>query len=142
MKSISSRAIAAFMTLVFVTPVCAGVAVIGNRSLGVNSLSLSDVSRIYLGKSSVLGDGTYVIPIDQSVGTAARDAFYANVIKMTEVQAKAYWARVIFTGKGQPPQQESSDSAVKELVAQNPSFIGYIDESAVDGQVKVLARVK
>jgi ABC-type phosphate transport system substrate-binding protein len=90
-----------------------------------------------LGKKKDLG-GVSVVPIDQGEGNPARTDFYANVIKKSEAQLKSYWSRLIFTGKGQAPQVVGGDAEVKNMVANNPNIIGYIDEGAVDGTVKVI----
>ncbi len=116
----------------------ADVVVIGNKNMPVSSMSQDEIYRIYLGKTKFLSSGVKVIPVDQQNGSAARDKFYSTVIKKSEPEVKSYWSRVIFTGQGNPPIQESDDAAVKDLVAKNPNCIGYIDKSAVDNSVKVL----
>lgn len=102
------------------------------------SISVDDLRRIYLGKGATLADGTAVVPVDQATGTPSRQAFYTRFIDKTESQVTAYWSRLIFTGKGQPPQAVGDDAAVKKWVAGHPDAIGYIDDSAVDASVKVL----
>jgi ABC-type phosphate transport system substrate-binding protein len=52
---------------------------------------------------------------------------------------KAHWSKIVFTGRGQPPRQASNASEAKKLIAENPNAIGYIDHSAVDASVRVLA---
>lgn len=116
----------------------AEVVVITNKAMPVSNLSQEEVYRIYLGKSKFLSNGSKVIPVDQRVGSPARNKFYSDVIKKSDTEMKSYWARVIFTGQGNPPIQESDDNAVKELVSKNPNCIGYIDRSAVDNSVKVV----
>lgn len=53
-------------------------------------------------------------------------------------QIKATWAKLLFTGKGNPPKEVSGNAEVKKFVAGNPAAIGYIDKAAVDGSVKVV----
>jgi hypothetical protein len=43
---------------------------------------------------------------------------------------------MLFTGRGQPPREAPDNAAVRKLVADNPSLIGYIDRSALDASVK------
>ncbi|HLO93975.1 MAG TPA: phosphate ABC transporter substrate-binding protein, partial [Burkholderiaceae bacterium] len=68
--------------------------------------------------------------------------FYAQVAGRSEAQIKAYWSRMVFTGKGAPPQEVGDGAAVKKLLANNPNLVGYIDAAQVDGSVKVLAEIK
>lgn len=112
------------------------VVVVGSNS-PIGASNEGDVVKAFLGKKKDLG-GVSVVPVDQGEGNAARNDFYANVVKKSEAQLKSYWSRLIFTGKGQAPQVLGGDAEVKNMVATNPNIIGYIDESAVDGSVKVI----
>ena len=67
-----------------------------------------------------------------------RDDFYNKVTGKSAAQMKAYWSKIIFTGKGQPPKEVADNAAVKKLVADSPSAIGYIDKSALDSSVKAV----
>lgn len=116
----------------------AEIVVIANRNLPATSLSRNEISRIYLGKSKFLPGGTKVVPIDQRSGSATREKFYNDLFNKSESEMKAYWSRVIFTGQGYPPIQESSDQAVLETVATNPNCLGYIDRASLNDSVKVL----
>lgn len=116
----------------------AEVAVIVSSSNANSKLDQDTISRIYLGKSKNFPDGTQAVPVDQNAGTASRKAFNSTVLGKSSSQLKAYWSRLIFTGKGTPPKESGDDAAVKELVAKNPNLIGYIDDSAVDDSVKVV----
>lgn len=119
----------------------AEVVVITNKAMPVSSMSQEEVYRIYLGKTKFLSNGLKVIPVDQRVGSPARNKFYSEIIKKSDTEMKSYWARVMFTGQGNPPIQESDDNSVKELVSKNPNCIGYIDRGAVDNSVKVVFSV-
>jgi ABC-type phosphate transport system substrate-binding protein len=133
-KRIASVALLAFFG--FGSVANAELAVIVNSSNAVTTLTEDDISRIFLGKTKTFPDGSSVIPLDQVEGSSVRDKFYADIIKKTGSQLKSYWSRIIFTGKGQPPQQMLDDVAVKELVSKNPNVVGYVDSKAVDGSVK------
>lgn len=54
---------------------------------------------------------------------------------------KAYWSKMIFSGKAVPPKELANDAAVKAHVKANPDAVGYIDAASVDGSIKVLLRV-
>lgn len=112
------------------------VVVVGSNS-SISTTTKSDIVKVFLGKKKELG-GVKVIPIDQSQDSAARMSFYEDTVKKSEAQLKSYWSRLIFTGKGQAPQEVGSGSEVKSMISSNPNIIGYIDESNVDGSVKVI----
>ena len=54
-------------------------------------------------------------------------------------QYKAFWSKLVFTGKGKPPKEMSGDAAVIAAVSANPDAIGYVSASAVTDAVKVIA---
>jgi ABC-type phosphate transport system substrate-binding protein len=51
---------------------------------------------------------------------------------------KAHWAKIIFTGRGHPPEEAPNSVEVKKLIDKNPNAIGYIENNLVDGSVRVL----
>ena len=85
-------------------------------------------------------DGGTIIAINQLEGSPVRAAFDESVLGKSSSQIKSYWSKLMFTGKGTPPQEVQSDAEVKQLVAANPSIIGYVDASLVDDSVKVLLK--
>lgn len=104
-----------------------------------NAVSESDIRRIFLGKMKSFADGSEVIPLNFSDGAPLTDAFNDKVLGKTQTQLKSYWSRLIFTGKGTPPQVISSVDEILELVSSNPNFIAYTDKTS-DG-VKVVATI-
>ncbi len=116
----------------------AEVSVIVSSSNPNASIDQAIVGKIFLGKTKSFPDGSQALPVDQDDGSASREAFNSTVLGKSASQLKSYWSRLIFTGKGTPPKQSGNDAAVKQLVANNPNIIGYIDSSAVDSSVKVV----
>ncbi|MEW9900939.1 phosphate ABC transporter substrate-binding protein [Chitinivorax sp. PXF-14] len=116
----------------------AEIAVIVSAKSPVGNLSGDQVSQIFLGKSNNFPGGGPAIPVDQAEGSAAREDFYTKVTGKSAAQVKAYWSKLIFTGKGQPPKEVGGDKDVKKLIADNPNMVGYIEKGAVDGSVKVI----
>ena len=104
----------------------------------LTALSKNEVVDIFLGRMTHFPDGRRAMPIDQAEGSPARDAFYLSFANKSPAQIKAYWSKIIFTGRGQPPRSVSNDAEVKKLIRAEQDDIGYIDESMVDSSVKVL----
>jgi ABC-type phosphate transport system substrate-binding protein len=113
------------------------VAVVSAKS-PITALDKSQVADLFLGKTSRFPNGSLAVPIDQAEGLAVRDEFYDKVLGRTAAQMKAYWSKIIFTGRGQPPPSVSNDIEMKKRVSENPAAIGYIDRSLVDNSVRVL----
>lgn len=112
----------------------ATVVVIANPAAA--DLDASTIKKVYLGKAKSLN----IDAIDLDDGQPLKSEFHAKVTGKTEAQLQAYWAKKVFTGKGQPPKAVSSSAIVKNTVANTTNAIGYIDESEVDGSVKVILR--
>jgi ABC-type phosphate transport system substrate-binding protein len=119
------------------TPALAQVVVVGAKS-PVTSLSKEQASDIFLGKMLSLPGGGAAELIDQPESSALRDEFYSKVAGKSAAQAKQYWSKLAFTGKGTPPKEAGGSAEVKRMVAANPNAIGYIEKSAVDGSVKAV----
>lgn len=134
---LASAALALALGLVITTACAEVVAVVSSKS-AMTTLSKAQVIDIFLGKTTRLPDGTPVTPIDQTEGSPARDEFYAAYAGKSPAQVKSLWAKIIFTGRGQPPKSVSSDAAVRLFIAVHPQAISYIDRSAVDATVKIL----
>lgn len=105
-----------------------------------DNLNLEMVQRIYLGKTKGFPTAGKAVPLDLLPADAARAGFLANVVKKTQPQYTAYWAKLMFTGKGIPPKQIESEKELVMLVSKNPNLIGYVDASAVTDDVRVVAR--
>lgn len=116
--------------------VCAEVAVIVHPS-NANALDEATVSKIFLGREKSFADGKSVVPLSLADSAPASTAFNDAVLKKSASQLKAYWSKLVFTGKGTPPKEITSDEEMLKLVATNPSVIGYVDASKVDASVKV-----
>ena len=116
----------------------ADVVVVVSAKSPVTALSKNQVVDIFLGKSNRFPDGSPVVPIDQVEGSAVRDEFYREFADKSPAQIKAYWSKIIFTGRGAPPREVANGQEMKKLISTHPDDIGYIDRDMVDGSVKVL----
>jgi ABC-type phosphate transport system substrate-binding protein len=113
------------------------VAVVSAKST-VTTLTKSQVADIFLGKVSRFPNGVQAVPIDQAEGSAARDEFYSKFLGKTSAQIKAFWSKIIFTGRGQPPKEMQNSIEVKKRIVGDPAAIGYIEEQFVDSSVRVI----
>lgn len=130
-----ARALLLTSSFLATLPAWAEMVVIANPGSGITSLPLSQLNRLFLGQSGSFPDGSPAIALDVSGGS--RNQFYWDVLKRAPEQVEKYWARMIFTGKAQPPR-EIRPGDVKAIVAETPGAISYLDSSKVDGSVKVV----
>jgi ABC-type phosphate transport system substrate-binding protein len=113
------------------------VAVVSANS-AIKALTQEQVADIFLGRVSRFPNGLVAVPIDLRDGSPERDQFYAKIAGKTPAQVKAYWSKIIFTGRGQPPRAVPTDLDMKKFIAANDTAIGYIDAALLDSSVRAL----
>jgi len=111
--------------------------VIVNPSV-TDSFSKDDVKRLFLGKKSSFPGGAKATTFYLKNGNAAREHFSKSVLGKSSSQLKAYWSKLVFTGKGTPPEELANDAAAVAKVAADASAIAYVDAAAVTDGVKVV----
>lgn len=112
------------------------IVVIVNPAAGFNALTAADVRLIFMCKNKILPDRRPALPLMQSEDSETRIKFDRAVLQRDPRESRAYWAQMIFTGRGKPPRQLSDDDAMKKAVASNPSALGYIRRASLDDSVK------
>ncbi len=115
----------------------AQIAVVVSSKNDTGALTKEQASDIFLGVAA-----TKLTPLDQAEGSALRNDFYQKLTGKSQAQLKAYWSKLIFTGKGKPPKDVGDNAGIKRAIADNPNAIGYIDRSALDGSVKEVFTVR
>ena len=108
----------------------------------VMALRGDQVAGIFLAEVSSFPEGGEAVAVDQGVGSPLRDEFYQKVANRSPALMKAYWTKMIFTGRGQPPREAPGSVAVRRLVADNPGMIGYIERAALDPSVRPVLVLK
>jgi ABC-type phosphate transport system substrate-binding protein len=120
----------------------ADLVVIVSARAPLTALRADQVADIFLSEANRFPDGSEAIAVDQSIGSPVRDEFYEKIAHRSPALMKAYWTKMIFTGRGQPPREALSNAAVRKLVADNPGMIGYIERSALDPSVRPVLMVR
>jgi ABC-type phosphate transport system substrate-binding protein len=113
----------------------AEMVVVVNAKHPAASMTAEQVANVYLGK-----DASFA-PVDLPEASPIRGQFYQKVAGKDAAQVKAIWARLIFTGKTQPPKEVGSSADAVKQVAANDKGIAYVEKSAVDGSVKAVLTV-
>lgn len=104
----------------------------------VESMRATEVSRLFLKKVTTWPDGRRVEPVDQGADSNVRAAFSQGVHGREVAAIKAYWNKVIFSGRGIPPSELAGDREVLDHVAGHPQSIGYVSSRADLSRVKVV----
>lgn len=116
-----------------------GFVVIVNAANPVASMSRDELSRIFLKKTAAWGNGARVLPADLVASSRVRTRFSEAVHGKDTAAIKAYWQKMIFSGRGVPPAELASPAEVAAFVAANRGAIGYVAEDTVlDENVKTV----
>jgi ABC-type phosphate transport system substrate-binding protein len=135
------KSLALTLALTFVVnTVTADVVAVVSSTNAITALSKAQVTDIFLGKVSRFPNGALAVPIDQAEGSQAREEFYGSYAGKSSAQIMSYWAKIIFTGRGQPPKAVANSIEVRKLLAANPQAVSYIERSAVDSTVRILVQ--
>lgn len=113
--------------------------VIVNEGNSVSSISKSDLSDIFLKKSTKWEDGSAVTPVDLNARSAVREAFSQEVHGRGVGAIRSYWQQAAFSGAGTAPLERSSDADVITFVKSTPGAVGYISADTDAAGVKVLS---
>ncbi len=121
------------------TSVQAEVAVVVNAA-NTSSFNKANIKKIFLGKTKNFSNGRAAILLSPDANSPIRKEFNKLVLGKSSNQVNAYWSKMIFTGKGVPPQEMKSASEIISAVTANQDTIAYIDAASVTDAVKVVAK--
>ncbi len=106
------------------------IVVIVNSQVNINSLSLQELQKIYLGNMRTFPNGESAVPI-LNTNTAINEIFLMKVLDKNMKQFNAYWNVRQFTGNGTSPHEFRGDDEVKNWVLSHVNAIGFIDSKSM-----------
>ncbi len=103
----------------------AEVLIIANKDVSEASLSQQEIQEIFLGKRVQWSDNSRIRFV--TVGDAGvHSMFLKQYVKLSDSDWKMYWKRMVFTGRGMPPETISSEAEVIGFVSKTKGAVGYI----------------
>jgi hypothetical protein len=112
------------------------IAVVVSASSPVQQISRADISALYLGTLATNEAAHQLQPIDHEDGSV-RDSFYSHLVNRSRNQLRAYWSRMVFTGKGKPPRAHALDT-VRQTLQADPWVIAYVPHSQLTADMRLL----
>ncbi len=114
------------------------IMIITNADVPIDSITVSDVKKIFLGKKSIWenGRGINFFTMDQTV---THKTFLKKFIRKSSAQYKIFWKKQVFSGKGEIPKSSGSDQDMVKRIASTNGAIGYVSAKADLGTVKILS---
>ena len=113
--------------------------VVVNDANPLTTIRATNLSQIFLKQTAAWPGGLSAYPIDQAPNNEVRQAFSLAVHKRDAKAIRAYWQRMIFSGRAVQPVEESTDADVLSAIRANPGAVGYVGASTpVRDGVKIL----
>lgn len=112
--------------------------VIAHRDSSIGMLSREQASHLFLGRVKLLPSGARVRVVEVE---PLREAFYRRLVNRDIAEVNAYWARLQFSGRTQPPLRVSDAAAAVELIARDPDAIAFVESALLDARTRVLLRL-
>jgi len=136
---------AAWIAAIFVLSILATTVVeaadyqiVTNASLGIDSISKRDLSRVFLKQRTRWANGDYAKPIDQKMKNEIRATFSEGLLGRTLADVESYWNSQVFSGKSTPPPTASTDQEVIDFIKRTPGSVGYVSADADTTGTRVL----
>lgn len=132
-----AKSIAAIALCLASAAASADIAIIVNINNN-NTITEKDINRIFLGKNKSFSSGDSVKAVNLKSGNTIRTEFEKKALGKSGKQVKAYWSKLIFSGKAKPLVESGSEAEALKYVAENPQSIAYIDANKINDTVKVV----
>lgn len=114
------------------------VRVVAHPQVKGNQVPREVLAAIFLKQAVRWGDGSPVLPVDQSVQSEARKSFSRAVLRKPMIEIQVYWQQRMARGLT-PPTVKGSDKEVLAYVATTAGAIGYVAEGTpIPSDVKVI----
>jgi ABC-type phosphate transport system substrate-binding protein len=115
------------------------LAIVVNRSNPVESLSFTELRKIFLGDPNHWSNGRRITVVMLEPGKVERQVVLSQIYQMDEKDFNRYFLHSMFTGElHAAPKSLATSSDVLKFVFNVPGAIGYLKASDVDDSVKIV----
>jgi ABC-type phosphate transport system substrate-binding protein len=118
-----------------------GFMIIANPQVPVDSISLEELTLIYLIEERIWPNDLPIVPVNREASSSLRAYFSEQVFNRTPADMSQYWNRMLYRGKV-PPLVQTSDAAILGFVRSVPGAIGYVATGSKTTGVKVLMELQ
>lgn len=117
------------------------ILVIANKSATVTKVTRDDLRPIFQTKKDTWPDGSPAKPFNLPDKNTVRQGFDAAVLGLDPDRVARYWIDRKIRGGERPPQTAPSSAVMVKVISKTAGAVGYVEASAVDASVKVVAKV-
>lgn len=102
----------------------------------ISNLSLVELQRIYLGKTTLFPDGQEIELIEHAQSV---EQFCLKGLEMTTLRFRKHWLKLIFSGGyATPPKECERIEDIDKLLCRNVGAICFVPTASVESCMKVL----
>lgn len=108
----------------------ADILIITNKDVPETRLTQKQIQEIFLGKRVQWKDNSKIrfVTIKESI---IHGMFLKQYLKKSGSKWKAYWRRMVFTGRGVPPKVINTEAEIIAYVAKTKGAIGYVSSQKI-----------
>ena len=117
----------------------ARVRVIVHKENPATKLSKQFIADAFLKKRTRWSNDAAIQPVDLGARDGVRAKFSHDVLDRDVTAVKRYWAQLVFSGRGVPPPEVTSEADAIAYVAKHPGAIAYVSSTASLDGVKAIA---
>jgi ABC-type phosphate transport system substrate-binding protein len=114
------------------------IVVVANKKISVDKLSRDQIIDIFMGRNRDISRTETAIPLDLPSALPESELFYSRLTGKTTSEIKAYWARLIFTGRAKPPILAKSQDEAIRIVMEKQGALAYMNRSMINSHVKIV----
>lgn len=118
------------------TGVIPSLAVIVARDSSIESLSLFQLKRIFLGDQTRNPAGRRLMPLNRGAKTSERITFDRRVLDMSPDQVARYWVDRRIRGQSGAPRAIDPTRLLQRVIARFPEAIGYAYSDQLSDEVR------
>ncbi len=112
------------------------LAVVVSDSSTIPDISMNELERFYLGKTTMLPDGNEIVLLAY---TPAAELFYKKVLDMSTLEVRRHWMKLVFEGEfATPPEEYRYADELKDMVCKKREAISFMPLSEVDSCMRIL----
>ncbi|MGB7846072.1 MAG: hypothetical protein WBL63_10680 [Candidatus Acidiferrum sp.] len=115
------------------------LAIVVNRSNPVDSLSLAELHKIFMGDQTHWSNGRRITVVMLEPGKVERQVVLNQIYRMDEKEFSKYFLHGMFTGEVHAaPKSLAASGEVLKFVFNVPGAIGYAKANDIDDSVKIV----
>jgi ABC-type phosphate transport system substrate-binding protein len=115
------------------------VAIVVRQDTPVDSLTLGDLRRVFLGDRQFWSSNLRVTLLVRAPGAHEREVVLTTIYQMSEAQYRQYWIAKVFRAEASSaPKVVYSNEMALELASTMPGALAFVDAAQVPKSLKVV----